>query len=130
MTQERIDAILNSSYGAQVKEVYVTSDDRVFLDQKDAEKHANGEFGEGTQPLPDKTITKWLPSWLLDKQEHVAESNSGTVVPETKGMTQAKADRIFESSLGEQLDMIYATSDGRPFIRWEEADKHTRVELD
>lgn len=39
-------------------------------------------------------------------------------------MTQEKADSIFNTSLGQQIDVIYVTSDDRMFIRWEEADKH------
>ncbi len=45
-------------------------------------------------------------------------------------MTQDKADMIFDSSLGQRLDMVYVTSDDRVFIRFEEAFKHTNGELD
>lgn len=40
-------------------------------------------------------------------------------------MTQEKANKIFETELGQQLDVIYVTSDGQPFIRMEEAVKHS-----
>jgi len=40
-------------------------------------------------------------------------------------MTQEKANKIFTTELGQQLDVIYVTSDGAPFIRYEEAVKHT-----
>lgn len=45
-------------------------------------------------------------------------------------MTQEKANEIFNSELGQQLDVIYVTSDDRAFIRHEEALKHTNGELD
>ncbi len=40
-------------------------------------------------------------------------------------MTQEKANRIFETDLGVQLNVIYSTSDDRVFIRYEEALLHT-----
>jgi len=40
-------------------------------------------------------------------------------------MTQEKANKIFGSSLGQQLTVIYVTSDDKPFIRYEEAQLHT-----
>lgn len=40
-------------------------------------------------------------------------------------MTQEKANKIFETELGKQLNVIYVTSDGQPFIRYEEALLHT-----
>lgn len=40
-------------------------------------------------------------------------------------MTQEKANRIFETELGQQLDVIYVTSDEQVFIRYEEAALHT-----
>ena len=45
-------------------------------------------------------------------------------------MTQEKASKIFESELGQQLDVIYVTSDDRVFVRYEEALKHSNGELD
>lgn len=40
-------------------------------------------------------------------------------------MTQEKANEIFATNLGQQLDVIYVTSDDRVFIRYEEAVLHT-----
>ena len=40
-------------------------------------------------------------------------------------MTQEKANRIFDSDLGQQLLSFYSTSDDRVFIRYEEAVQHT-----
>lgn len=40
-------------------------------------------------------------------------------------MTQEKVNRIFETELGKQLDVIYVTSDDHAFIRYEEAALHT-----
>lgn len=45
-------------------------------------------------------------------------------------MTQEKANKIFNSDLGQQLDVIYATSDDRVFIRHKEAVLHTEGKLD
>lgn len=45
-------------------------------------------------------------------------------------MTQEQADKVFQSDLGCQLDVIYVTSDDKAFIRYEEALKHTKGELD
>jgi hypothetical protein len=45
-------------------------------------------------------------------------------------MTQEKANKIFATSLGEQLNVIYVTSDDRAFVRHEEAVKHANGELD
>lgn len=39
-------------------------------------------------------------------------------------MTQEQANKIFDTDLGQQLDVIYVTSDDKPFIRLEEAQKH------
>ena len=36
-------------------------------------------------------------------------------------MTQERANEIFATELGQQLDVIYVTSDGNPFIRYAEA---------
>jgi peptide deformylase len=44
-------------------------------------------------------------------------------------MNQEKANNIFEGDMGQQLDVIYSTSDGRVFIRYEEAEKHANGEL-
>lgn len=44
-------------------------------------------------------------------------------------MTQEQADKIFETDLGQQLDIIYVTSDDQPFIRYEEALKHALEDL-
>lgn len=44
---------------------------------------------------------------------------------------QTAADDIFRnSSLGQQLDAIYSTSDGRFFVRYEEAYRHVSGSLD
>jgi hypothetical protein len=40
-------------------------------------------------------------------------------------MTQEKANKIFETPLGQQLSVIYVTSDDHVFIRHEEAVLHT-----
>ena len=40
-------------------------------------------------------------------------------------MTQEKANKIFDTSLGQQLLSIHCTSDDRAFIRYEEAQAHT-----
>ena len=40
-------------------------------------------------------------------------------------MTQEKANKIFETELGQQLNVIYVTSDDQPFIRYEEALLYT-----
>lgn len=40
-------------------------------------------------------------------------------------MTQEKVNEIFETELGQQLDVIYVTSDDKVFIRYEEAALHT-----
>ncbi len=45
-------------------------------------------------------------------------------------MTQERADKMFNTPLGSQLTEIFVTSDDRAFIRWEEADKHRKGQLD
>lgn len=40
-------------------------------------------------------------------------------------MTQEKANKIFATELGQQLDVIYVTSDDQVFIRYEDAVLHT-----
>lgn len=45
-------------------------------------------------------------------------------------MTQEKANKIFDTDLGQQLDIIYSTSDGRAFIRMSEALANTEGTLD
>jgi len=40
-------------------------------------------------------------------------------------MTQEKANKIFGTELGCQLNVIYVTSDDKSFIRFEEAKAHT-----
>lgn len=45
-------------------------------------------------------------------------------------MTQDKANKIFKSDLGQQLDEIFSTSDDRVFIRYDEAVLHTNGSLD
>ena len=44
-------------------------------------------------------------------------------------MTQEKANEIFFSELGQQLEVIYVTSDDKPFIRYDEALVHTNMLL-
>lgn len=39
-------------------------------------------------------------------------------------MTQEKADKIFTTELGQQLNVIYVTSDDTPFIRMSEAEDY------
>jgi hypothetical protein len=46
-------------------------------------------------------------------------------------MTQQQINECFESDLGQQLDVLYSTSDDRVFIRYyEEAVAHTEGRLD
>lgn len=45
-------------------------------------------------------------------------------------MTQEQANKIFATELGQQLNKIFVTSDDKPFIRYEEALKHSNGELD
>ena len=40
-------------------------------------------------------------------------------------MTQEVVNKFFETELGQQLDVIYVTSDDQVFIRYEEAALHT-----
>jgi hypothetical protein len=47
-----------------------------------------------------------------------------------KQFTQEEANKIFDTDLGQQLDVIYVTSDNRVFIRYEEALLNTKGELD
>jgi hypothetical protein len=61
MTQEKANEIFNTDLGRQLNEIYVTSDDRAFVRNEEAEKHANGELDPDTNPLVDKTITDWYP---------------------------------------------------------------------
>ncbi len=44
-------------------------------------------------------------------------------------MTQEKANQIFATELGQQLNVIYVTSDDKSFIRHEEAVIHTNEML-
>ena len=44
-------------------------------------------------------------------------------------MTQERANEIFATSLGQQLSVIYVTSDDKPFIRYDEALAHTNLLL-
>jgi len=39
-------------------------------------------------------------------------------------MTQEKANKIFDTSLGQQLNEIFVTSDNTPFIRRSEAENY------
>jgi hypothetical protein len=43
-------------------------------------------------------------------------------------MTQSKANEIFKTQIGEQLDIIYTTSDDRAFVRHGEAITHIQTE--
>lgn len=45
-------------------------------------------------------------------------------------MTQERANKIFNTSLGQQLDVIYVTSDDKCLLRHEEALRHVNGELD
>jgi hypothetical protein len=40
-------------------------------------------------------------------------------------MTQEQVNKIFKTNLGSRIDMIYVTSDDKPFIRYDEALEHT-----
>lgn len=40
-------------------------------------------------------------------------------------MTQEKANKIFATELGQQLNVIYVISDDQAFIRYEDAVLHT-----
>lgn len=44
-------------------------------------------------------------------------------------MTQERINKYFNTELGQQLDELYSTSDDMVFIRYEEALKHTKGEL-
>ncbi len=44
-------------------------------------------------------------------------------------MTQEKANKIFATDLGQQLSVVYVTSDGKPFVRYSEALLHTNEML-
>ena len=44
-------------------------------------------------------------------------------------MTQERANKIFETELGQQLLSIYVTSDDRVFIRYEEAQLNTHGKI-
>lgn len=41
-------------------------------------------------------------------------------------MTQDQVNKIFETELGQQLSVIYVTSNDMPFIRIEEANRHAK----
>jgi hypothetical protein len=45
-------------------------------------------------------------------------------------MTQEKINKFFESSLGQQCNELYSTSDDRVFIRYGEAMRHSEGKLD
>ena len=45
-------------------------------------------------------------------------------------MTQERANKIFDTDLGRQLNVIYCTTDDRCFIRHGEAQKHSEGKLD
>lgn len=45
-------------------------------------------------------------------------------------MTQERINKFFESSLGQQCNELYSTSDDRVFIRHSEAQRHTEGKLD
>ena len=45
-------------------------------------------------------------------------------------MTQERIDKIFASDFGQQFYVLFSTSDDRVFVRYEEAVRHTRGELD
>lgn len=47
-----------------------------------------------------------------------------------KELTQEEIDKVFDSELGRQCDILYSTSDGRIFVRYQEALSHTEGELD
>jgi hypothetical protein len=45
-------------------------------------------------------------------------------------MTQEKANKIFDTELGQQLLSIYVTSDDKPHIRYKEAMAHVNYMID
>ena len=45
-------------------------------------------------------------------------------------MTQEEANKIFSTSLGQQLDVLYVTSDDKPHIRYKEAMAHVNYMID
>ena len=45
-------------------------------------------------------------------------------------MTQEMADKIFETPLGSQVNVIYVTSDDQPFIDYQEAVSHISYMID
>jgi len=61
MIQERVNEIFNTELGQQLSEIFVTSDDRVFIRHGEALKHTNGELDDNTLPLVDKSIIEWCP---------------------------------------------------------------------
>ena len=64
MTREKANKIFDSSLGQQLDEIFVTSDDRVFIRHEESLKHTKGELDSNTFPLIDQTITTWYPEVL------------------------------------------------------------------
>jgi hypothetical protein len=67
------------------------------------------------------------PVFEFEELNHNLKSNH---MENTTKVTQEMADRVFASSLGQQLLSVFSTSDGRFFVRHSEAYKHAYGELD
>lgn len=63
MTQELANRIFQSELGQQVLEIFVTSDDQVFIRHQEALLHTKGELIPNTSPLEDDTITTWYENY-------------------------------------------------------------------
>lgn len=63
MTQELANRIFQSELGQQVLEIFVTSDDQVFIRHQEALLHTKGELIPNTVPLEDDTITTWYENY-------------------------------------------------------------------
>lgn len=68
MTQELANKIFQSELGQQCIEIFVTSDDQVFIRHEEALLHTKGELIPNSSLLEDVTITTWyeeyLPKWI------------------------------------------------------------------
>ncbi len=80
MIQEEIDRFLSSPLGAQLTEVFVTSDDRIFIRVEDAYLHRSGKLEAGTNPLINQSIETWVPSWLLQHGDVKPEQESRKII--------------------------------------------------
>ncbi len=64
LTQEEIDKMFMTSLGEQLDMLYSTSDNRVFIRYEEAKAHSEGKLDLNTNPLDDKTIKEWFPSFI------------------------------------------------------------------